>query len=400
MDKIQLRVGDSIEITTERLAYRGEAVAHHEGLAIFVPLAAPNERLRVRVIERKKKYARAVVESILKPSPSRREPPCQYFGSCGGCQLQHINYLAQLESKVGFVRDALERIGGVKWPHQIPIRHARELGYRSRAQIKVDHNNRHVGFNRASSTEVCDIETCSVLVPELDEALQTIRRKLGCSNSEHQSLIRSQIEIAAGDSGVTSEPATNGLPQGYIQREIRGTTYRFGAATFFQANPWLLEQLVEDALNNQSGDVALDLYAGVGLFSLQLAKRFNRVIAVEADQAAVEFARANVAANGFVNIEFHQSAVESWITELLRTSRIRADLLVLDPPRGGASEVLSGLIELAPSRITYVSCDPTTLARDLRVLLVSGYEISGITALDLFPQTYHIETVAALVRTR
>jgi len=160
-----------------------------------------------------------------------------------------------------------------------------------------------------------------------------------------------------------------------------------------------LEELVEDAVNNEFGDVALDLYAGVGLFSLQLAKRFNRVLAVDADQAAVELARANVVANDLVNVEFHRSAVESWIRELLKTSRIRVDLLLLDPPRGGASETLSGIIELGPSRITYVSCDPTTLARDLRVLLVSGYEISRITALDLFPQTYHVETVVALART-
>jgi 23S rRNA (uracil1939-C5)-methyltransferase len=338
---MQLRVGDSIEITTERLAYRGEARPPTTRVLLsFVPLAAPNERLRVRVTERKKNYARAVIESILEASPSRREPPCQYFGSRGGCQIQHINYRAQLESKVGFVRDALKRIGGVKWPHEIPIRHAQEFGYRSRAQIKVDNGSRRVGFNRPSSSEICDVETCSILVPELDGALQTIRREFG-NNREYQSLNRSQIEIAAGDSGITSEPEMNGLAQD-IQRKIRGTTYRFGATTFFQTNPWLLEELVGEAVNNESGDVALDLYAGVGLFSLQLAKRFNRVIGVEADQAAVEFARENVAANGLVNIEFHQSAVESWITQLLSSSRIRADLLLLDPPRGGASDALPG----------------------------------------------------------
>src|SRR4030095_11292414 len=228
MDKIQLRVGDSIEITTERLAYRGEAVAHHEGLAIFVPLAAPNERLRVRVIERKKKYARAVVESILKPSPSRREPPCQYFGSCGGCQLQHISYEAQLESKVGFVRDALERIGRIDWPHKIDIRHQAEFGYRSRAQVKIDRRAGRVGFNRAASNSVCDVTGCPILVPELDEARRTLWSTLGHTPVDNESLPnRLQIEMAAGESGVSFEPELAGLAWGTGPRNVKSAKSTF-----------------------------------------------------------------------------------------------------------------------------------------------------------------------------
>src|SRR5215831_2154276 len=225
MNKVSPGVGDIIEITTERLAYGGDAIGRHDGFAIFVPFAAPNERLRVRITERKKSYARGAVLSILEASNSRREPPCQYFGSCGGCQLQHITYREQLESKVGFVRDALERIGGLKWPHEIPIRHAEEFRYRGRAQIKIDHTNGRVGFNRASTTDVCDVKTCPILVPELDQALQAIRLTVGNREKGHQSSTRSQIEIAAGDTGISFEPSLEGLSQRALQRTVRSAIY-------------------------------------------------------------------------------------------------------------------------------------------------------------------------------
>jgi 23S rRNA (uracil1939-C5)-methyltransferase len=146
-----LNIGDLVEVTTERLAYGGDAIARHEGLAIFVAFAAPKERLRVRITERKKNFARAVIDQILEPSPVRREAFCRYFGDCGGCQLQHVSYEAQLEAKTGFVRDALERIGRIDWPHEIEIRHGAEFAYRGRAQIKVDRKEGRVGFSRAAS---------------------------------------------------------------------------------------------------------------------------------------------------------------------------------------------------------------------------------------------------------
>jgi len=158
-----LKIGDRIEVTTERLAYGGDAIAHHEGLTVFVPLAAAGERLRVRVIERKKNYARAVIEAILEPSPERRAPLCAHFGDCGGCQLQHLNYDAQLAAKAAFIRDALTRIGKIDWPHEIPLLHAAEVGYRARTQVKLERGRGssdqtlRIGFNRAASTAVCDV---------------------------------------------------------------------------------------------------------------------------------------------------------------------------------------------------------------------------------------------------
>jgi 23S rRNA (uracil1939-C5)-methyltransferase len=394
-----LSIGDTIDVTTERLAYGGDAIARHDGLAVFVRYAAPGERLRVRITERKKNFARGVIDRILEPSPSRREPLCQYFGDCGGCQLQHISYDAQLESKIGFVRDALERIGRIDWPHEIKIRHAAEFGYRSRAQVKVDRRAGRVGFNRAASNAVCDVTSCPILVPELDEALRSLWRALGHEPGEDQSLPnRLQIEMAAGESGVSFEPSLGGLPAGALQRTVQGAVYNFSASTFFQGNPSLLDELVEVAVGETSGDLAIDLYAGVGLFTIQLARRFSRVIGVEADTAAANFALENISTNHLTNIEFHNSKTESWLKSFVEAKAPPPDLVLMDPPRSGAAEAITHIVGVKPSRITYVSCDPTTLARDLRTLLDSGYELTRITAIDLFPQTFHVETVAALAR--
>ena len=399
VDHQTISVGDIVDVSTERLAYGGDAVARHNGLAVFIPFAAPGERLRVRITERKKNFARAAIDQILEPSPSRREAPCQYFGECGGCHLQHLTYAAQLESKTGFVRDAIERIARIDWPHEIKIRHAAEFGYRGRAQVKFDRKTGGVGFNRAASSAVCDVASCPILVPELDEALRSLRGALVSANVKENTLPnRSQVDLAAGESGVAFDPAFEGLPGGALQRTVNGAVYNFSASTFFQANPGLLDELVDEAVGSGSGDVAIDLYAGVGLFTIQLARSFKRVIGVEADPQAADFASGNIKANGVANVEFKNGVVEAWMKSFVETKAPRPDLIVLDPPRTGASAAVNHIVAAKPSRITYISCDPSTLARDLRTLVDAGYELTKVTAIDLFPQTYHVETVAALVR--
>jgi 23S rRNA (uracil1939-C5)-methyltransferase len=399
VDKTLLNVGDVIDVSTERLAYGGDAVARHNGLAVFIPFAAPSERLRVRITERKKNFARAVIDQILEPSPSRREAPCQYFGQCGGCQLQHLNYAAQLEAKIGFVRDAIERIARLDWPQEIKIRHAAEFGYRGRAQVKLDPRTGSLGFNRAASNAVCDVWSCPILVPELDEALRSLRGAfVNAIVKDHIPLNRSQLDMAAGGSGVSFDPPFEGLPGGALQRTVNGAVYNFSASTFFQANPGMLDELVEEAVGSDSGDVAIDLYAGVGLFTIQLARRFTHVIGVEADRGTAHFASVNITANDLANVEFKNDAVEEWMKSFVETKAAPPDLIVLDPPRTGAAEAMNHIVAAQPSRITYISCDPSTLARDLRTLGDSGYELTKVTAIDLFPQTYHVETVASLVR--
>ena len=394
MDDKSINVGDLLEVMTEGLAYGGDAIARHEGLAIFVPFAAPKERLRVRITERKKNFARGVVDQVLEASPSRREPHCQYFGVCGGCQLQHIGYDAQLAAKTGSVRDALERIGRIDWPHEIPIHHAAEFGYRARAQVKIDPKTGRIGFNRAASNVVCDVESCPVLVPELDQALRSLRATVATAPFAD----RAQVEIAAAHTGVAFEPVHGGLPGGALRQTVNGAVYEFGPSTFFQGNAGLLEKMVEEAVGAASGSLAIDLYAGVGLFTIQLARAFKRVIGVENDPRSAAFARKNLATNQVANVEFHKSDAEQWLNELPKTGDTPVDLVLLNPPRTGAPNVIPRIVGVNPTCITYVSCDPPTLARDLRGLIDSGYELSRVTAIDLFPQTYHVETIAALER--
>jgi 23S rRNA (uracil1939-C5)-methyltransferase len=397
-----LSAGDIIEVTTERLAYGGDAVARHNGLAVFVPLAAPGERLRVRVTDLKKNFARAVIEQVLFPADSRRDAPCRYFGKCGGCQLQHINYAAQLDAKAGFVRDALERVGRIDWPHEIEIRHAEEFGYRARAKVKIERHTEappRIGFARAGSHSVCDITSCAILLPELDAALGSLREAV----SDNPGLITAPgaiagTNIAAGDDAVSFEPQVGGLPGGVLSRRVAGFTLRFSPATFFQVNPLMLETLVSEAVGEESGSLAVDLFAGVGLFTLPLARRYARVMGVESDRRAASFALENITANKLANVDVHHTNAASWLERFAGIRNLAPDLVLLDPPRTGAADTIPRVIARKPSRITYVSCDPTTLARDLRKLVDGGYELRRVVALDMFPQTYHVETVVGLAR--
>jgi 23S rRNA (uracil1939-C5)-methyltransferase len=399
-----LKTGDVIEVTTERLAYGGDAIARHEGLAVFIPFAAAAERLRVRIVERKRNYARAVIEEVLAAAPSRRAAPCSHFGDCGGCQLQHLTYEAQLEAKAGFVRDALERVGKIEWPREINVLHAAEFGYRSRAQVKIEpdspqkHGSRSIGFNRTGLHSVCDVSVCPVLAPDLQATLESLRAFI--SGSPQWDL--TEIEMAAGDGGVAVEPRLAGLPAGPLERHAQGSVYRFSPSTFFQVNALLLESLISEAIGECSGALAIDLYAGVGLFTVGLARRFEKVIGVESDTRAADFARQNVLANGLMNVQFYNARAEHWLKEFIERQKTKKspppEMVLLDPPRAGAAEAVIQIAELKPQRVSYVSCDPPTLARDLRRLIDSGFELERVTAIDLFPQTYHVETVAMLNR--
>jgi 23S rRNA (uracil1939-C5)-methyltransferase len=405
-----LKIGDVADMTTERLSYGGDAVARHNGLVIFIPLGAPGERLRVRIVERKKSFARAVIEEVLVASPARREPACQYFGDCGGCQLQHITYQAQLEAKAGFVRDALTRVGRIDWPHEIRVLHASEFGYRTRAQVKLGavvargEDRATVGFNRAGSHSICDVCNCPILAPELNSALASLRSTMSGAGGHvgPPSGVDdvSEVEIAMGEAGVSAEPPFSEFKSRAVQQTVRGAVYHFSPSTFFQVNPFLLDDLVEHAVGGRTGGLAIDLYAGVGLFTVQLARAFDRAIGVESDAGAARYAIENIRANSISNVKFYNSRVEGWLDAFSPRHKgdSSIDFMLLDPPRNGAAGAIVKMAALKPTHISYVSCDPTTLARDLRGLIDSGYELQRVTALDLFPQTYHVETVARLSR--
>jgi len=382
-----------IEVAVERVVYGGEGLARHEGRVVLIPLTAPGDRALVELTEERGDFARARLVQLLDASPDRRDPPCPYYGTCGGCQLQHLHYAAQQRIKREIVRESLARLGGLFWAGEIPLIPSEEFHYRLRAQVKirVSEGCVEIGYYRPASHEMCAILECPLLSPELNAALERFRREA----PERFTNVRA-LDLAQGEDGrVAVHPVGEPMT---VSWSVRGITYAFDARTFFQANRFLLAELLGLVIEGEEGERALDLFCGVGFFAVPLARRFTEVIGVESDPRAVRFARLNARANGVRNCRFVNERVHAWLgREGGRLGPV--DLVVLDPPRAGLSRALiRALVRLMPERITYVSCNPATLARDLKWLLARGYVISSIVALDLFPQTFHVETIVKLRR--
>ncbi|KAF0250089.1 MAG: 23S rRNA (uracil1939-C5)-methyltransferase [bacterium] len=393
-----LSIGQEYEITIEKLIYGGQGLARFQGVAIFTPFSVPGDKLKVCIVGAEKNFFRAEIIEILEPSANRRSAPCQYFGRCGGCQLQHLDYPAQLVAKAGFIRDSLKRIGHFDWQPPIEIKHSLEFNYRSRTQLKVERATDpfQIGFYKEGSHNVCDVESCPILAPELNQVLVKLRKsekEIALSEIPY-----SKIDLVKGDEGISANQIVADLSSKAICQRVLDINYYFDPSCFFQVNQYLLTTLIEIIIGTRKGKVALDLYAGVGFFALQLAKTYQKVIATEVNQKASHWATHNIQANSINNVEFHSISTEKWLTKFSRRFN-GIDLVVLDPPRVGIiKKTLLSITEIRPKEIVYVSCDPSTLARDLRVLADSGYKLASITGIDLFPQTYHIETVAVLER--
>lgn len=389
------KTGDELDVTIQKIVPRGLGLAFAEKLTVFVPLAAAGDRVRVRLNEVKKRIAFAEIVEVLEPSPLRIEPPCPYFGKCGGCDFQQMNYAAQLEAKTGIIRDCLHRIGKIDFEGEIPIiASPNEFGYRSRAQWHLDSRHKRIGYFRRGSHDVIDIEHCPILVPELETTLKELRKTIEWSAIWGD---RAQVEAASGDSGKVSVYGAELVERtDEINFTAAGERYFYSSQSFFQGNRFLVEKLIETAIGDATGTRALDLYCGVGLFSLPLAKRFAQVIGVEGNESAVDFAEKNAGNARLHNIKFVPAGVEEFLHE---TNLEGTDFVLLDPPRAGTEKgVIEALAKMKPENISYVSCEPSILARDLRTLLDAGYSLDSVTALDLFPQTHHVETVALLRR--
>ncbi len=397
----RVTTGELREVTIEKLVYGGDGLAHIGTQAVFVPLAAVGDQLRVRVTEVERNYARGVIAEIIVPSPSRRTPPCAHFGVCGGCQLQHLNYAAQLEAKVSFVRESLRRNGRIEWEHDIPIHSAPELGYRSRAEVRIardDEGHSHIGYFRVGTHEVCETSDCPILLPAANRELQRLHAERHLIPND-----ATRVFLTVGDEEVIVTPGTGENCRaaeldalGTAHQRIAGIDYSFGVRSFFQANRLLVEELINVAVSEAHGKTAVDLYAGAGLFALQLAGKFKQVHAVEGNRLAASHGMANARANNLGNVRYEAISVEAWL-KYKASSVACPDLLLLDPPRAGAgAQVIERIAAIGAPQITYVSCDPATLARDLRLLLDRGYRLTSLTALDMFPQTFHVETVAKL----
>ena len=390
---IRLAEIDEIEVSVDKLVDGGDGLARFEGIPIFVPRSAPGDRLRVRVVERKPGYGRAEIVEILTAGEGRREPPCPHFERCGGCDLQHLDESAQLKAKAEAVRETLRRVGGVETMPKVAVVPGQPWGYRLRAQLHVEDSldrGIQVGYFGRGSHDLEPVEQCRVLVPELEATLPSLLERL--SDVPHR-----RVDLTAGDeSRWTVSPPIEGLPKGEVETRVGDFVYAYDARCFFQAHRQLIPALVEHALGPETGDekgTAYDLFSGVGLFSLPLARRYERVIAVEGDRIANRFAKKNAKANDIKNLTVERQSVESWI-RYLPPGR---ELVVVDPPRFGLiHEVRRALIEQRPKRLTYVSCHAATLARDLKQL-ARGFRIESLTLLDMFPQTGHMEAVVQLV---
>jgi 23S rRNA (uracil1939-C5)-methyltransferase len=388
-------IGDRLQLRIERIVPRGLGIAFAEGTTFFVALAAAGDVVDARVTEVKGKTAFAEIESVIEPGPDRIAPPCPYFGACGGCDFQQLNYEAQLAAKVAIIRDCLHRIAKIEWEKEIPIVPSPEqFGYRLRAQWHANTNTKQIGYFRRDSRDLVDIENCMVLQPDLQMQLTGMREWM---HWEIFSTDKVQVDAAVGSGGERSLYSPDFMePPEEISREAAGECYEFSAKSFFQGNRYLLDALIETAIGEASGKNALDLYCGVGLFTLPLARRFEQVIGVEEHPEAVEFAERNAANAGLSNIEFRTENVRRYLSNVVESD---LDLVLLDPPRAGTEkDTIMNLIRLRPRQISYVACEPSVLARDLKRFVEDGYAITSITALDMFPQTHHVETVVKLVR--
>jgi 23S rRNA (uracil1939-C5)-methyltransferase len=391
----RLRAGAELDVTVERILPGGVGLAHAQGQTIFVGLSAPGDAVRIRVDSVRGGLAFASIVEINEPSPARVEPPCPYFGRCGGCDFQQLTYEAQLAAKVEIIRDCLRRVARVEPPAEIPITPSPEIWrYRSRARWQHDPVRNFLGYYERGSHRVCDVADCPVAAPPVASRLVRLRGLM----AEGRLPRAAEFEAVAGDEGVALEPHVEPGDEREQVRRIGAESYRFDAGCFFQINHALLEPLVAEGLRDAEGGTALDLYSGVGLFTLPLAHAFASVVAVEGNPTAARFARRNLADAALANARVETAPVGAWLAAHAGELG-QADFVLLDPPRSGAEpEALRGIIALRPRHISYVSCDPATLARDLRALSDAGYRPTSVRAFDMFPQTHHVETVVHLYR--
>jgi 23S rRNA (uracil1939-C5)-methyltransferase len=396
---------DIVEVVVERILPGGLGLAHSDGRTVFVSLSAPGDRLRVKIERVKGNVAFASVNEILEPSSVRIEPPCPYFGSCGGCDFQQMNYVSQLDAKAEMIRDCLRRIGGIEHLPEFLITPApNEWHYRSRAQWQYDAVERRLGYFESGSRRVCDVAECAVLAPELQRTLSSLREQMEQSalpddTRDFRAVVGdTDVSISTSLRNPTVREGASTTPVD-ITRTIAGESYRLNAESFFQTNADLLPQLIEAALHDAQGERALELYCGVGLLTIPLARKFTSVVGVESDSAAVKFAQSSLSLASLSNTKIAREDVGSWLASNEQNLRSDApDFLLLDPPRTGAeSRVITGILGFKPKRICYVSCDPATLARDLKKLIAGGYSLKSVIAFDMFPQTHHVETVVQLV---
>ncbi|HEY1240384.1 MAG TPA: class I SAM-dependent RNA methyltransferase [Bryobacteraceae bacterium] len=389
-------------MTVEKLVYGGDGLSRVDGRVVLTPFVLPGERIRAQPEKEKAGLIRARALEVLEPALERVPAPCPYFGRCGGCHYQHAPYELQLASKQAILAEELRRVGKMEPPAAIDVVAGEPWGYRNRVQLHIERGR--LGYREARTHQLCAIDHCPISSPKLNETIAALNQML--RDRRWPRFVRT-IEIFTDEQQVqlnvtdTMQPVARrffdwcaeqipGLVSGPLDYQGR---FRVSGNSFFQANRFLLDKLVETALEQTSGESALELYAGVGLFSLPLGERFHQATAVESGTAAIRDLQFNLERAGRANVTAEKETAEEHLQSLAQAP----EFVLLDPPRAGLGKmVVQRLCELRPPLVTIVSCDPATLARDLAVLVSGGYAIDKMTLVDLFPQTYHMETVVRL----
>jgi 23S rRNA (uracil1939-C5)-methyltransferase len=420
-----------VRVPVESVAFKGYGVARIHGKVAFVPYTVTGDEAWVEVREEKKRYSTARLIQILKPSPGRVNPPCPYFGSCGGCQWQHIDYPVQVGLKKEILGETLKRLGGLKEIPSISVApSAKPYDYRVRVQLKL--KGKAMGYYQERSHRIVDVEHCPISHPLVNQIIQKLREQLDAlSHMEEveinvspeegrgvllfhphsynqrteyfiKELLQGQTVLRgaaiAQKDGVQlfGDPTLNFTIPLSQEREKRELKLRISPASFFQVHPEQNQRLVQTVLQfsevNQE-DRVFDLYAGAGNLTLSLAMEAREAVGIEENRMAFQDAQSNAERNGIKNCHFTQGRVEDvslgWKGE-------SPDLVVLDPPRTGCKTILDQVVRWKPKKIIYVSCEPTTFARDLRLFSEKGYSLQRLSLIDMFPQTYHMEVVGLL----
>ena len=421
----------SIQLTIEKPIYGGDFLSRREGKTVFVPMTLPGETVSAHITEEKRSFAKAEIDAVLTASSHRITPNCPYFGSCGGCHYQHTDYPTQVALKQQILRETLTR-NGVPIPVELGILAGAPWVYRNRIRLALTPDG-EFAYRSRRSHDLIAIRTCPIAAPLLlrtatqvaeflaksqmriselelftnrdeSELLLTLFTETAPASDTHAWLRSLQATLPQPTSGIRLQLNDGGLNpqllaaigQPSLTYTAAGIPYRVDHGAFFQVNRHLVDEFVSLAVTNLSGETAWDLYAGVGLFARQLSASFAQIIAVESAPASQEALQYNL--NGA-----EAKAINSTTLDFLRRNRERReprpDLIVLDPPRAGLGEETCQLLNAihAPAMV-YVSCDPSTLARDLRQLIQERYIIDNVTLVDMFPQTFHLETVVHLRR--
>ena len=429
-----------MKLKIEKMVYGGDGLAHlppddsGRGKTAFVPFVLPGEEIDASVGDEKPGFVRAKVEETLTASRERVAAPCPYFQRCGGCHYQHTSYENQLAIKSQILRETLRRTAKIELTQEIQLLPSQPWNYRNRTRMKMQHSPFALGYYRFNSHELLPVEECPISSPLINKAIaavwklsrvdtldNSIAEAEFFANANDDELLVEVYLSTKGSDAVLEKSAAEffkslkaGIPDlsgvaaffhgpaaqsfGYegadsLPYETSVARFRVSAGSFFQVNRFLIDDLVKAATVGASGALAWDLYAGVGLFSTALAKDFERVIAVEAGAASADDLKHNAPRN----VKPIQSTTEAFLNP--KGKRPKPDFILVDPPRAGLGQKVAKQLAATEARhISYVSCDPATLARDLRVLLDAGYKIERLRLADLFPQTFHIESIVRLAR--